>query len=172
MTSWVLGQVSCPTNSRGDIWAGEKQCSRRRYIQTELSKLFGHFTYQLFTSVFWFSGSGSYERCLAALQMSVRIKGSYLALKGWNICLDTWELSGREWCRNSLCGRLVFFRHMALKLANRLTWSPTSVFVLQITSEVHLFSHIKGKRHQQAVRDSSSIQGRELSDEEVVSLLL
>lgn len=43
------------------------------------------------------------------------------------------------------------------------------LFVLQITSEVHLFSHIKGKRHQQAVRDSSSIQGRELSDEEVVS---
>lgn len=39
---------------------------------------------------------------------------------------------------------------------------------LQITSEVHLFSHTKGKRHQQAVRDSSSIQGRELSDEEVV----
>lgn len=38
----------------------------------------------------------------------------------------------------------------------------------QITSEVHLFSHTKGKRHQQAVRDSSSIQGRELSDEEVV----
>uniref|UniRef100_A0A671M771 S phase cyclin A-associated protein in the endoplasmic reticulum-like n=1 Tax=Sinocyclocheilus anshuiensis TaxID=1608454 RepID=A0A671M771_9TELE len=39
-----------------------------------------------------------------------------------------------------------------------------------ITSEVHLFSHIKGKRHQQAVRDSSSIQGRELSDEEVEHL--
>eukprot|EP00064_Thunnus_orientalis_P008152 superscaffoldBa00000952_g8175 len=38
-----------------------------------------------------------------------------------------------------------------------------------ITSEVHLFSHTKGKRHQQAVRDSSSIQGRELSDEEVVA---
>lgn len=41
---------------------------------------------------------------------------------------------------------------------------------LQITSEVHLFSHTKGKRHQQAVRDSSSIQGRELSDEEVVRI--
>uniref|UniRef100_A0A8C1R5L1 S-phase cyclin A-associated protein in the ER n=1 Tax=Cyprinus carpio TaxID=7962 RepID=A0A8C1R5L1_CYPCA len=41
-----------------------------------------------------------------------------------------------------------------------------------ITSEVHLFSHIKGKRHQQAVRDSSSIQGRELSDEEVEHLSL
>ncbi|XP_052399724.1 S phase cyclin A-associated protein in the endoplasmic reticulum-like isoform X3 [Carassius gibelio] len=39
-----------------------------------------------------------------------------------------------------------------------------------ITSEVHLFSHIKGKGHQQAVRDSSSIQGRELSDEEVEHL--
>lgn len=30
--------------------------------------------------------------------------------------------------------------------------------------------HTKGKRHQQAVRDSSSIQGRELSDEEVVRI--
>lgn len=41
-----------------------------------------------------------------------------------------------------------------------------------IISEVHLFSHTKGKRHQQAVRDSSSIQGRELSDEEVEHLSL
>ncbi|MGH0132268.1 UNVERIFIED_CONTAM: hypothetical protein FKN15_051096 [Acipenser sinensis] len=41
-----------------------------------------------------------------------------------------------------------------------------------ITSEVYLFSHIKGKGHQQAVRDSSSIQGRELSDEEVEHLSL
>ncbi|XP_044047992.1 S phase cyclin A-associated protein in the endoplasmic reticulum isoform X4 [Siniperca chuatsi] len=41
-----------------------------------------------------------------------------------------------------------------------------------ITSEVHLFSHTRGKRHQQAVRDSSSIQGRELSDEEVEHLSL
>ncbi|XP_068170028.1 S phase cyclin A-associated protein in the endoplasmic reticulum isoform X3 [Antennarius striatus] len=41
-----------------------------------------------------------------------------------------------------------------------------------ITSEVHLFSHTKAKRHQQAVRDSSSIQGRELSDEEVEYLSL
>lgn len=41
-----------------------------------------------------------------------------------------------------------------------------------ITTEVHLFSHTKGKRHQQAVRDSSSIQGRELSDEEVEHLSL
>ncbi|ETE66636.1 S phase cyclin A-associated protein in the endoplasmic reticulum, partial [Ophiophagus hannah] len=37
-----------------------------------------------------------------------------------------------------------------------------------ISSEVYLFSHIKGKKHQQAVRENSSIQGRELSDEEVV----
>ncbi|KAL8196889.1 UNVERIFIED_CONTAM: hypothetical protein K2H54_000945, partial [Gekko kuhli] len=36
-----------------------------------------------------------------------------------------------------------------------------------ISSEVYLFSHIKGKKHQQAVRENSSIQGRELSDEEV-----
>uniref|UniRef100_A0AAV2L0V9 U1-type domain-containing protein n=1 Tax=Knipowitschia caucasica TaxID=637954 RepID=A0AAV2L0V9_KNICA len=41
-----------------------------------------------------------------------------------------------------------------------------------ITSEVHLISHTKGKQHQQAVRDSSSIQGRELSDEEVEHLSL
>uniref|UniRef100_A0A6I8SHS1 S-phase cyclin A-associated protein in the ER n=1 Tax=Xenopus tropicalis TaxID=8364 RepID=A0A6I8SHS1_XENTR len=36
-----------------------------------------------------------------------------------------------------------------------------------ISSEVYLFSHIKGKKHQLAVRENSSIQGRELSDEEV-----
>nr|XP_046163638.1 S phase cyclin A-associated protein in the endoplasmic reticulum-like isoform X2 [Oncorhynchus gorbuscha] len=41
-----------------------------------------------------------------------------------------------------------------------------------ITTEVHLYSHTKGKRHQQAVRDCSSIQGRELSDEEVEHLSL
>ncbi|NXP79648.1 SCAPE protein, partial [Ramphastos sulfuratus] len=40
---------------------------------------------------------------------------------------------------------------------------------VMISSEVYLFSHIKGKKHQQAVRENSSIQGRELSDEEVVS---
>lgn len=43
---------------------------------------------------------------------------------------------------------------------------------LQISSEVYLFSHIKGKKHQQAVRENSSIQGRELSDEEVVSFVI
>ncbi|XP_054632508.1 S phase cyclin A-associated protein in the endoplasmic reticulum isoform X1 [Dunckerocampus dactyliophorus] len=47
-----------------------------------------------------------------------------------------------------------------------------SLCSVMITSEVHLFSHTKGKRHQQAVRDSSSIQGRELSDEEVEHLSL
>ncbi|XP_074863020.1 S phase cyclin A-associated protein in the endoplasmic reticulum isoform X3 [Carettochelys insculpta] len=41
-----------------------------------------------------------------------------------------------------------------------------------ISSEVYLFSHIKGRKHQQAVRDNSSIQGRELSDEEVEHLSL
>ncbi|XP_066095423.1 S phase cyclin A-associated protein in the endoplasmic reticulum isoform X3 [Saccopteryx bilineata] len=41
-----------------------------------------------------------------------------------------------------------------------------------ISSEVYLFSHIKGRKHQQAVRESSSIQGRELSDEEVEHLSL
>ncbi|XP_005995698.1 S phase cyclin A-associated protein in the endoplasmic reticulum isoform X1 [Latimeria chalumnae] len=39
-----------------------------------------------------------------------------------------------------------------------------------ISSEVYLYSHIKGKKHQQAARESSSIQGRELSDEEVEHL--
>ncbi|XP_078541362.1 S phase cyclin A-associated protein in the endoplasmic reticulum [Lissotriton helveticus] len=43
---------------------------------------------------------------------------------------------------------------------------------VMISSEVYLFSHIKGKRHQNAVRDNSSIQGRELSDEEVEHLSL
>ncbi|XP_034442831.1 S phase cyclin A-associated protein in the endoplasmic reticulum isoform X5 [Hippoglossus hippoglossus] len=47
-----------------------------------------------------------------------------------------------------------------------------SLCCIVITSEVHLFSHTKGKTHQQAVRDSSSIQGRELSDEEVEHLSL
>ncbi|XP_034735173.1 S phase cyclin A-associated protein in the endoplasmic reticulum isoform X1 [Etheostoma cragini] len=47
-----------------------------------------------------------------------------------------------------------------------------SLCCVMITSEVHLFSHTKGKKHQQAVRDSSSIQGRELSDEEVEHLSL
>ncbi|XP_076984583.1 S phase cyclin A-associated protein in the endoplasmic reticulum isoform X2 [Tamandua tetradactyla] len=41
-----------------------------------------------------------------------------------------------------------------------------------ISSEVYLYSHIKGKKHQQAVRENSSIQGRELSDEEVEHLSL
>ncbi|KAG8440165.1 hypothetical protein GDO86_006098 [Hymenochirus boettgeri] len=43
---------------------------------------------------------------------------------------------------------------------------------VMISSEVYLFSHIKGKRHQMAVRENSSIQGRELSDEEVEHLSL
>uniref|UniRef100_A0A8B9TN45 S-phase cyclin A associated protein in the ER n=1 Tax=Anas platyrhynchos TaxID=8839 RepID=A0A8B9TN45_ANAPL len=43
-----------------------------------------------------------------------------------------------------------------------------SLCSVMISSEVYLFSHIKGKKHQQAVRENSSIQGRELSDEEVV----
>ncbi|KAJ8248775.1 hypothetical protein GJAV_G00227600 [Gymnothorax javanicus] len=47
-----------------------------------------------------------------------------------------------------------------------------SLCSVTITSEVHLFSHIKGKGHQQAVREGSSIQGRELSDEEVEHLSL
>ncbi|XP_062246267.1 S phase cyclin A-associated protein in the endoplasmic reticulum isoform X1 [Platichthys flesus] len=47
-----------------------------------------------------------------------------------------------------------------------------SLCCVVIASEVHLFSHTKGKTHQQAVRDSSSIQGRELSDEEVEHLSL
>ncbi|KAM4747900.1 S phase cyclin A-associated protein in the endoplasmic reticulum isoform 2-T2 [Rhinophrynus dorsalis] len=41
-----------------------------------------------------------------------------------------------------------------------------------ISSEVYLFSHIKGRKHQMAVRENSSIQGRELSDEEVEHLSL
>ncbi|XP_043843546.1 LOW QUALITY PROTEIN: S phase cyclin A-associated protein in the endoplasmic reticulum [Dromiciops gliroides] len=47
-----------------------------------------------------------------------------------------------------------------------------SLCAILISSEVHLFSHIKGKKHQQAVRENSSIQGRELSDEEVEHLSL
>ncbi|XP_035409824.1 S phase cyclin A-associated protein in the endoplasmic reticulum isoform X2 [Cygnus atratus] len=47
-----------------------------------------------------------------------------------------------------------------------------SLCSVMISSEVYLFSHIKGKKHQQAVRENSSIQGRELSDEEVEHLSL
>ncbi|NXP47825.1 SCAPE protein, partial [Heliornis fulica] len=47
-----------------------------------------------------------------------------------------------------------------------------SLCSITISSEVYLFSHIKGKKHQQAVRENSSIQGRELSDEEVEHLSL
>ncbi|XP_073508766.1 S phase cyclin A-associated protein in the endoplasmic reticulum isoform X3 [Phyllobates terribilis] len=43
---------------------------------------------------------------------------------------------------------------------------------IMISSEVYLFSHIKGKKHQLTVRENSSIQGRELSDEEVEHLSL
>ncbi|XP_056428910.1 S phase cyclin A-associated protein in the endoplasmic reticulum isoform X2 [Hyla sarda] len=43
---------------------------------------------------------------------------------------------------------------------------------VSISSEVYLFSHIKGKKHQLTVRENSSIQGRELSDEEVEHLSL
>nr|XP_033776687.1 S phase cyclin A-associated protein in the endoplasmic reticulum isoform X2 [Geotrypetes seraphini] len=43
---------------------------------------------------------------------------------------------------------------------------------VMISSEVYHFSHIKGRKHQQAVRENSSIQGRELSDEEVEHLSL
>ncbi|XP_075713760.1 S phase cyclin A-associated protein in the endoplasmic reticulum isoform X2 [Rhinoderma darwinii] len=43
---------------------------------------------------------------------------------------------------------------------------------VMISSEVYLFSHIKGKKHQLTVRENSSIQGRELSDEEVEHLSL
>ncbi|CAH2273177.1 Hypothetical predicted protein [Pelobates cultripes] len=41
-----------------------------------------------------------------------------------------------------------------------------------ISSDVYLLSHIKGRKHQLAVRENSSIQGRELSDEEVEHLSL
>ncbi|MFT7806745.1 S phase cyclin A-associated protein in the endoplasmic reticulum isoform X1 [Arapaima gigas] len=67
-------------------------------------------------------------------------------------------------------------RHATTDYAPKLTpyerKKHCSLCNIAITSEVHLFSHIKGKKHQQAVRDSSSIQGRELSDEEVEHLSL
>ncbi|XP_041852261.1 S phase cyclin A-associated protein in the endoplasmic reticulum isoform X4 [Melanotaenia boesemani] len=67
-------------------------------------------------------------------------------------------------------------RHANMDYAPKLTpyerKKQCSLCGVVITSEVHLFSHTKGKRHQQAVRDSSSIQGRELSDEEVEHLSL
>jgi len=69
--TWPLefsGQVSGSTNSRGDIWAGKNSAWGAVAIEKKVSKLF---SYQLFVSVFRLSSS--YEMCLSALQMSVRI---------------------------------------------------------------------------------------------------
>ncbi|KAM5291366.1 S phase cyclin A-associated protein in the endoplasmic reticulum isoform 2-T5 [Glossophaga mutica] len=67
-------------------------------------------------------------------------------------------------------------RHANTDYAPRLTpyerKKQCSLCGVPISSEVYLFSHIKGRKHQQAVRESSSIQGRELSDEEVEHLSL
>ncbi|XP_007478042.2 S phase cyclin A-associated protein in the endoplasmic reticulum isoform X3 [Monodelphis domestica] len=67
-------------------------------------------------------------------------------------------------------------RHASTDYAPKLTpyerKKQCSLCAILISSEVHLFSHIKGKKHQQAVRENSSIQGRELSDEEVEHLSL
>uniref|UniRef100_A0A8C4NJQ5 S-phase cyclin A associated protein in the ER n=1 Tax=Eptatretus burgeri TaxID=7764 RepID=A0A8C4NJQ5_EPTBU len=41
-----------------------------------------------------------------------------------------------------------------------------------ISSEVYLLSHIRGRKHQQAVREQGNVHGRELSDEEVEHLSL
>lgn len=82
--------------------------------------------------------------------------GSVPLTSPWGILLHMCPL-GPMWTLSFLCLHCV---HCSDLWPLCLCW--------QITSEVHLFSHTKGKRHQQAVRDSSSIQGRELSDEEVV----
>ncbi|KAH0509697.1 S phase cyclin A-associated protein in the endoplasmic reticulum [Microtus ochrogaster] len=67
-------------------------------------------------------------------------------------------------------------RHASTDYAPKLTpyerKKQCSLCNVPIASEVYLFSHIKGKKHQQAVRENSSIQGRELSDEEVEHLSL
>nr|XP_019606787.1 PREDICTED: S phase cyclin A-associated protein in the endoplasmic reticulum isoform X11 [Rhinolophus sinicus] len=67
-------------------------------------------------------------------------------------------------------------RHANTDYAPRLTpyerKKQCSLCGVLISSEVYLFSHIKGRKHQQAVRENSSIQGRELSDEEVEHLSL
>lgn len=67
-------------------------------------------------------------------------------------------------------------RHASTDYAPKLTpyerKKQCSLCNVLIASEVYLFSHIKGKKHQQAVRENSSIQGRELSDEEVEHLSL
>ncbi|XP_012584102.1 PREDICTED: S phase cyclin A-associated protein in the endoplasmic reticulum isoform X4 [Condylura cristata] len=67
-------------------------------------------------------------------------------------------------------------RHASTDYAPKLTpyerKKQCSLCNVLISSEVYLFSHIKGKKHQQAVRENTSIQGRELSDEEVEHLSL
>ncbi|XP_077328567.1 S phase cyclin A-associated protein in the endoplasmic reticulum isoform X3 [Lithobates pipiens] len=67
-------------------------------------------------------------------------------------------------------------RHASTDYAPKLTpyerKKQCTLCSVMISSEVYLFSHIKGKKHQLAVRENSSIQGRELSDEEVEHLSL
>ncbi|XP_053320533.1 S phase cyclin A-associated protein in the endoplasmic reticulum isoform X2 [Spea bombifrons] len=67
-------------------------------------------------------------------------------------------------------------RHASTDYAPKLTpyerKKQCSLCNVTISSDVYLFSHIKGRKHQLAVRENSSIQGRELSDEEVEHLSL
>lgn len=57
--TWPLessGQVSCTTNSRGDIRADEKQCLRRRYIQNGVVKALRSFYFSVIHQcflIFW-----------------------------------------------------------------------------------------------------------------------
>ncbi|CAN0266276.1 unnamed protein product [Lampetra fluviatilis] len=67
-------------------------------------------------------------------------------------------------------------RHAAVDVPPKLTpyerKKQCTLCSVWILSEVYLYSHIRGKRHAQAVREHSSITGRELSDEEVEHLSL
>ncbi|KAM8974782.1 S phase cyclin A-associated protein in the endoplasmic reticulum isoform 1-T2 [Pelodytes ibericus] len=67
-------------------------------------------------------------------------------------------------------------RHASTEYAPKLTpyerKKQCTLCNVTISSDVYLYSHIKGRKHQLAVRENSSIQGRELSDEEVEHLSL
>uniref|UniRef100_A0A8C5MC71 S-phase cyclin A associated protein in the ER n=1 Tax=Leptobrachium leishanense TaxID=445787 RepID=A0A8C5MC71_9ANUR len=67
-------------------------------------------------------------------------------------------------------------RHASTEYAPKLTpyerKKQCTLCNVTISSDVYLLSHMKGKKHQLAVRENSSIQGRELSDEEVEHLSL
>uniref|UniRef100_UPI00358E2B04 S phase cyclin A-associated protein in the endoplasmic reticulum isoform X1 n=2 Tax=Myxine glutinosa TaxID=7769 RepID=UPI00358E2B04 len=67
-------------------------------------------------------------------------------------------------------------RHSSTENPPRLTpyerKKECTICSVTISSEIYLLSHIRGRKHQQAVREQGNVHGRELSDEEVEHLSL